>query len=69
VPWKSIFREFPLLKNDIFLKFEWYTKSYVLGALKAPKQANLLVPLILILASIKNFFHLSLKLYEMLWLI
>jgi hypothetical protein len=23
VPWKSIFREFPLLKNVIFKKFEW----------------------------------------------
>jgi hypothetical protein len=43
-----------------------YTKSYVFGALKAPKRANLLVPLILILTSIKNFFHLSLELYKML---
>jgi hypothetical protein len=46
-----------------------YTKSYVFGALKAPKRENLLVPLILILTSIKNFFHLSLELYKMLWLI
>jgi hypothetical protein len=41
-----------------------YHGSYVFGALKAPKRENLLVPLILILTSIKNFFHLSLELYK-----